>query len=144
MQNDILTALGKVAGVGGIALGVFLLIFQGVLEKNFLPQAGLSADQAFAVILSLMIITFGVAAIGIIAWLIGRNTEPHSSLSIISLFVVLVIIVIAAAVYVALRGSKNLLSEARVEAKDSAIAVGGTVNNSTIQIAPSAKRTVGK
>jgi hypothetical protein len=38
MESKLLSSLGKIAGIGGIALGVFLLIFQGVLQKTFLPQ----------------------------------------------------------------------------------------------------------
>jgi hypothetical protein len=61
MESRILSSLGKIAGVGRIALGVFLLIYHGVLQKQFLPQAGLGSAQGFAIIFSLMIMTFGIA-----------------------------------------------------------------------------------
>jgi hypothetical protein len=76
MESKLLTSLGRIAGVGGIALGLFLLLFQGVLQKQFLPKSGLNADQAFAIIVALMILTFGIAVIGLVAWLIGRMVKP--------------------------------------------------------------------
>jgi hypothetical protein len=67
MERKLFTSLGKIAGLGGIALGVFLLLFRDLLETQFLSQAA---------ILSLMILTFGVARIGVVAWLVGRTTGP--------------------------------------------------------------------
>ena len=81
MESRLLSALGKVAGIGGIALGVFLLLFRGVLEKELLPKSGLDPKQGYAIILSLMIFTFGIAGIGVIAWLIGRATSPKAPIS---------------------------------------------------------------
>jgi hypothetical protein len=100
MESKVLGAVGKVAGIGGLALGVFLLIFQGLLKQNLLFQAGLSQQQAFYTIAALMILTFGIAGIGIFSWLISaRNPDqpmPHSS--IIAL-IILFLLVIGAAVY---------------------------------------------
>jgi hypothetical protein len=67
MQAKLFSALGKVAGLAGIALGVFLLLFQGVIEKNIFPR--LPPKEAFGIIFALMIFTFGIAGIGVIAWL---------------------------------------------------------------------------
>jgi hypothetical protein len=72
MESRILGSLGKVAGLGGVALGVFLLIFRGVLEKQFLPQAGLTAEQAFAVL----------PGWGVVAWLISRSGGRKESVSL--------------------------------------------------------------
>jgi hypothetical protein len=46
MEARILSAVGKIAGIGGVALGVFLLIFQGVLKQKFLPDIGLGEEHA--------------------------------------------------------------------------------------------------
>jgi hypothetical protein len=78
MESRLLSSLGKVAGLAGISVGVFLLLFRGVLQQQFLPEAGLASAQAFAVILSLMILTFGIAGIGVIAWLVSRNIRPEA------------------------------------------------------------------
>jgi hypothetical protein len=67
MEGRVLTALGKIAGIGGIVLGVFFFLFRGVLEQRFLPNTGLSQEQAYHVILALMILTFGIAVVGLIA-----------------------------------------------------------------------------
>jgi hypothetical protein len=47
-----------------------LLIFQGVLQTKFLPSTGLDSNQAYHIIMALMVLVFGLAAVGIIAWLI--------------------------------------------------------------------------
>jgi hypothetical protein len=99
----------KIAGLAGIGFGVFLLLFQGVLKKQFLPQAGLTSAQAFAVILSLMILTYGIAAIGVVAWLVSRSTKPQTPMPATSLIplAALTVLVLGAAVYVGLEESKR-------------------------------------
>jgi hypothetical protein len=99
MESRLLSSLGKVAGLAGISFGVFLLLFNSVLQKQFLPQAGLGSAQAFAVILSLMLLTFGIAGIGIIAWLVSRNMRPEApipgrSLAILASLIALVMAVV--------------------------------------------------
>ena len=130
MESKLLASVGKVAGLGGIALGVVLLIFRGVLEKQFLPQAGLEPGQAFAVILSLMILTFGIAGIGVIAWLIARTlsskkTVPASALGTLA---GLIAMTIAAAVYV---GSQSKAAP-EVKAVGGGVAIGRDAVGTTI------------
>lgn len=36
---DIVEKLGKIAGIGGISLGVFLLLFKDVIRKNFVRNS---------------------------------------------------------------------------------------------------------
>jgi hypothetical protein len=106
MESKLLGTLGKIAGLGGIALGIFLLVFQGVLQKQFLPQAGLGSAEAFAVILSLMILTFGIAGIGLIAWLVSRGIGPEAPMptqamgTLAGLIVLVIATAAIAAVYV--------------------------------------------
>src|SRR5215216_4150665 len=102
MESKMLSSLGKIAGLGGIALGVFLLISQGVLQKQFLPQAGLGPEQAFAIILSLMLLTFGIAGVGVVAWLIGRTVGPKAPVPVpaMSTLAALIALILGAAVYV--------------------------------------------
>jgi len=128
MESRLLSALGKVAGIGGIALGVFLLLFRGVLEKELLPKSGLDPKQGYAIILSLMIFTFGIAGIGVIAWLIGRATSPKAPISASALGVLagIVAAILGAAVYVgASPGSTTA-------AGPCGIVVGGGISNSTV------------
>jgi hypothetical protein len=102
MESKILSFVGKVAGLGGIALGVLLLLFQGVLQKEFLPKAGLESGQAFAVILSLMIMTFGIAGIGVIGWLVSRAAASTVPVPAPTLLILAALIagVVGAAVFV--------------------------------------------
>ncbi len=135
MESKILTSLGRITGLGGIALGVFLLIFQGVLQKQFLPQAGLESAQAFSVILSLMILTFGIAGTGIIAWLIGRTVGPKAPVPVpaMSILAVLIALVLVAALYVGVQAKDNSTeSLSKTEASCGGVAVGGNVSGSTI------------
>jgi uncharacterized membrane protein (DUF485 family) len=138
MENNILSSLGKAAGLGGIALGVFLLLFQGVLRTQFLPQAGLGSAQAFAVILSLMILTFGVAGIGVIAWLISRTIGSKTPVPgpAMSILAALIALVLGAAVYVGAQAKPDPLPSSKVEAGPGGVAVGGDVRGSTITVAP--------
>ncbi|PWJ86913.1 hypothetical protein C8D77_12011 [Mesorhizobium loti] len=101
VEGKLLSSLGKIAGIGGVALGIFLLLFQGVLQQKFMPGTGLDSSHAFAVIMSLMLLTFGVAAIGVFAWLIARTTGPQTPVSgpILTILTALIVLVIAAAVY---------------------------------------------
>jgi hypothetical protein len=83
------------AGIGGLALGVLLYVFRGVLEQSLLFKAGLSSNQAFYIVAALLVFTFGIATIGIVAWLVsGRNPDqpmPASSLGLLALLFCLVI-----------------------------------------------------
>ena len=38
MEEQVLQAVGKVAGIGGIAFGVFLLLFREVIRKKYIPN----------------------------------------------------------------------------------------------------------
>lgn len=104
LQGKMLASLGKIAGLGGIALGVFLLIFRSVLEQQVLQQAaGLNSSQAFVVLFSAMILTFGMAGVGVISWLISKGVGPQAPVSstAITVLATLFALVVGAAVYVA-------------------------------------------
>ncbi len=38
MDADVLKVVGQVAGIGGLALGVFLLLFRDIIRKNIFPK----------------------------------------------------------------------------------------------------------
>jgi hypothetical protein len=141
MESKLLGTVGKVAGLGGIALGTFLLIFQGVLQKHFLPQAGLGSAQAFAIILSMMIFTFGIAGIGIIAWLVSRTIGPKASVPTAAMGTLagLMVLVIGAAVYVGAQSKPDAPASSKVEAGPGGLAIGGDVNGSTITVGPTSR-----
>jgi len=66
VQEHMLQGVGKVAGIGGIGFGVFLLLFREVIRKNIFPT--LSDDEAYRLIKQFMYLTFGIALAGIAAW----------------------------------------------------------------------------
>jgi hypothetical protein len=142
MEGKILSYLGKIAGLAGIALGVVLLIFQGVLQKQFLPQAGLGSAQAFAVILSLMILTFGIGGIGVIAWLVGRTAGRNvpASGAALSILTGLIVVIVGATIYVGTQAKPEPKPESpsssKVEAGPGGVAIGRDVKGSTINVAP--------
>jgi hypothetical protein len=93
MEARILNSLGKTAGLAGLCIGLVLLLFKDVLQTNFLTQ--LEPSQGFAIIFTLMILTFGVAGIGLVAWLISRTTGPEAPISR-SAFVLLGVLILLA------------------------------------------------
>jgi len=127
---------------------------EGVLEieKQFLPQAGLGPAQAFAIILSLMILTFGIAGIGIAAWLLGRQIGPKTPVSgsHMALLAVLIVVVLGAAVFAtasAQPGDSTSITALKAEAQKAIEALNGSTvdgRNLTVNIAkPREERTGG-
>jgi hypothetical protein len=102
MEARLLGTLGKLAGIGGIAFGVLFLLFRGVLQQKLLQTGTLAPEQAFAIIVSLMIFTFGIAAIGIVAMLIGQSVPKGQSAPPLGLVIIVLLTagVLAAAVFV--------------------------------------------
>src|SRR5689334_8210341 len=77
MEIQLLQAVGKIAGIGGLALGVFVLLFEEVIRKNIFPT--LSDDHASGLIRQFMYLTFGVAVFGIAAWTFVAVKTPSAS-----------------------------------------------------------------
>jgi hypothetical protein len=59
-----LARLGKVAGIGGIAVGALVLLFNQLIGS--IP--GLPADQQPEIVRLLAYLSFGIGSIGIVAW----------------------------------------------------------------------------
>lgn len=102
MNSGLLRGLGKIAGLAGISVGAFLLIFQSVLKQKILPQTGLTSSQGYHVILALMVLTFGIAAVGVISWIVGLGRGPQKPVTlpavIILALLVLFVLLVAGAV----------------------------------------------
>ena len=77
MEIQLLQAVGKIAGIGGLALGVFVLLFDEVIRKNIFPM--LSDDHASGLIRQFMYLTFGIAVFGIGAWTYVSVKTPSAS-----------------------------------------------------------------
>jgi hypothetical protein len=62
-----LESLGKVAGIGGIAIGALVLVISGIVAKT----SSVPAKQRAATLRLLAIGAFGIGALGIVAWVAG-------------------------------------------------------------------------
>ena len=103
MEAELLGTLGKIAGLAGVSVGVVLLIFKDVLKQKLIPKADLTPNQAFHIILAILILTFGVAAIGIVAWIVEKVSTPTQPVSrtALGMLVFLVVVVLLASIAVA-------------------------------------------
>jgi ABC-type multidrug transport system fused ATPase/permease subunit len=75
-MSELLGTAGKIAGIGGIALAVFLLLFREVIRKQIFPQ--LTKPHAYQLIRQFMYLTFVVAVLGIVAWFFGKRSAESS------------------------------------------------------------------
>jgi hypothetical protein len=69
VDSTILKVVGQVAGVAGIALGVFLLLFRDVIRKQIFPE--LTKQQAYRLLTLVLILVWSIAVCGIVAWVWG-------------------------------------------------------------------------
>lgn len=109
MDSKLLQGLGKIAGLGGIAVGVVLLLFRDFLKQKFLPSQGLPPEQGYQILLAFLILTFGIGAVGVVAWIIGKTVSPGKSASLPALIVLTLLIaaVLASTVVVSRGDSSN-------------------------------------
>ncbi len=70
---DFLEPLGQIAGIGGIALGVFLILFREIIRKSMYPI--LKKEHAYYLFLIIVICVFLVAIAGIGAWIYGARSS---------------------------------------------------------------------
>ena len=68
MDASVLEVVGRVAGIGGVALGVFLLLFRDIIRKNIFPR--LPAAEAYRLLRLITIAVWSVAVVGIGAWVL--------------------------------------------------------------------------
>jgi hypothetical protein len=61
-----LKTVGQVAGIGGVALGVLMIIFREVIRKSIFPR--LAQVQAYRLIRLIVVLTFSIALSGLAAW----------------------------------------------------------------------------
>ena len=73
MNIEILKTLGAVAGIGGIALGVLLIIFRDVIRKNIFPTLG--KTHAYQLLRLIIILAFSAGVLGVIAYVILSLSE---------------------------------------------------------------------
>lgn len=105
ISNAIVAKLGQIAGLAGIAMGVLLVIFRSTLEKDFLPKGGLNSDQAYHIMFAVLLFTFGIASVGILAWIIGKSAKGPVSTTLILILAALTVCIVGSAVFVGTRSA---------------------------------------
>lgn len=76
-MENIIKIAGQIAGIGGLALGVFLLLFRELIIKKIFPN--LTREHGYKILRLFMILTFMISVVGIIAWI---SSQYFKSLSI--------------------------------------------------------------
>jgi len=66
MDFELIKTAGKVAGIGGIALGGLILVLRDVIAKNIFPN--LTKKQAYSLLRLIAILMWSAAILGILAW----------------------------------------------------------------------------
>jgi hypothetical protein len=66
MDDSLFRIFGQVAGIGGLALGVLMVLYREVIRRRIFPQ--LSQDQAYRVIRLIVVLTWTVALVGVGSW----------------------------------------------------------------------------
>ena len=70
----ILKVAGGVAGIGGLAVGAFLIIFRDIVRKKIFPQV--TKEHAYRLLNLIIVLAFCVAIVGIIAYVM-IELIPH-------------------------------------------------------------------
>src|SRR5713101_5221536 len=79
MDAGLLKTLGEVLGIGGIALGIFFLLFREVIRKSIFPT--LKKDDAYMLLRLITVLIWSVAVIGIAAWIWGERKATAQSVT---------------------------------------------------------------
>jgi hypothetical protein len=77
METDVLKTVGEIAGIGGIALGVFLLLFRDIIRRSIFPR--LTKEQGFRLLRFVAVLVWSVALVGVGVWVWVETNGPGSS-----------------------------------------------------------------
>ncbi|MGH8582528.1 MAG: hypothetical protein ACREWG_06985 [Gammaproteobacteria bacterium] len=66
MDMNILKIAGQIAGIGGLSIGVFLLLFRELIRKSIFPK--LTKEHAYRLLSLIAVLAWSVALVGIGAW----------------------------------------------------------------------------
>src|SRR6185295_4793206 len=71
MDAETLKVVAQVAGIGGIALAVLLMVFREVIQKNIFTS--LSQEEGYRLLRLIIVSTWSVAIVGVGAWVYARD-----------------------------------------------------------------------
>lgn len=75
MDTEMIKIVGQIAGIGGISIGVFLILFREVIRKKIFSK--LTKKQGFKIIVLFLIFVWSIAIVGIVAWVwSGKISSP--------------------------------------------------------------------
>lgn len=133
--DGLLVSVGKIAGVGGIALCTFLFLFRTFLTQRFMSSLRLEPGQGYRLLLLFMLCTFGTTIVGLTIWASRQKTGRQVSILLL-LFALLLVGLGAWLVVSDLRATRprtSVPSQAGpIEIRDSNFTTNG--NQSPIQI----------
>ena len=66
MDYEFISNIGQIAGIGGIALGIFFLLFRDVIRRNIFST--MSQINSYRLMRQLLYLVWSVAIIGILVW----------------------------------------------------------------------------
>lgn len=73
MEAEVLKTVGQIAGIGGLALGVFLLLFRDIIRKKIFPE--LPPELAYRLLRLITAAVWSVAIAGIAAWFFSSQAS---------------------------------------------------------------------
>jgi hypothetical protein len=79
MDAELLKTLGQALGIGGLALGIFFLLFREIIRKSIFPT--LKKDDAYRLLRLISVLIWSVAVVGIGAWIWGDRKAAASSVT---------------------------------------------------------------
>jgi hypothetical protein len=79
MEAGFLKTAGQIAGIGGLAIGTLLILFRDVIRKNVFPT--LSKNHAYSLLRLILILTWSVAVLGVVAWYFSATASSPISKS---------------------------------------------------------------
>ena len=66
MEPELLKTVGQIAGIGGLGLGVFLILFRDIVRKTIFAQ--LTKERSYRLLRLIVVLVWSVAVLGIGAW----------------------------------------------------------------------------
>jgi H+/Cl- antiporter ClcA len=76
MTPELLKTLGQIAGIGGIALGAFLILYRDIIRKKIFSQ--LTKQQGFQLLILITVLVWSIALAGIGAWVWSNGRSENA------------------------------------------------------------------